>query len=393
MLEQKLMSAMIKDRASFTQAEKFDVNEFLSEPSKVVYEQIQQYYDNDSSATSVDIDILKSRLERNNPNHFNMLEKLLNSLPEEVSSSNVMREIADIKKQNVAMEITTALTRGGANSNELMEKYLGIDAMVDDEEENDLLHRFSVHELVDANSPEGKIRLWPKMLQDVTEGAQRGHNILLFARPEVGKSLMAINMAGGFIHDGYKVLFIENEDPTKVTGLRLAARICGQSVHWVLKNPDEAQQLLEQRGYDRLILKGLAPGSFREIYQLVDEFEPDVTIINQMINLNVGRHDTVTQYAIAAKMSRHLAKSKDMLVINVAQAGDSADNKLVLEMGDIDFSNTGIPAQMDLIIGVGMNPEFEGRNQRMISLPKNKLSGRHEFFPVTVDPLCNKVIS
>ncbi len=90
---------------------------------------------------------------------------------------------------------------------------------------------------------------------------------------------------------------------------------------------------------------------------------------------------------------RNLAKKNDILVIGVTQAGDSGTNKLRLEMGDIDFSNTGMPAQMDLIIGVGSNEEYDSKSWRMISLPKNKLSGEHLYFPVMVDTKTSKVTS
>ncbi len=48
----------------------------------------------------------------------------------------------------------------------------------------------------------------------------------------------------------------------------------------------------------------------------------------------------------------------------------------------IDFSNTGIPAQADLMIGIGVTKEYEENGLRMLSLPKNKLSGRHVHFPL-----------
>jgi hypothetical protein len=52
-----------------------------------------------------------------------------------------------------------------------------------------------------------------------------------------------------------------------------------------------------------------------------------------------------------------------------------------------------MPAQMDLIIGIGSNEEYDGKSWRMISLPKNKLSGEHLYFPVLIDTKINKITS
>ena len=54
-------------------------------------------------------------------------------------------------------------------------------------------------------------------------------------------------------------------------------------------------------------------------------------------------------------------------------------------MGDIDSSNTGIPAQADILIGLGANAQDVDMGRRIISLPKNKRGGNHDNFPVQVD--------
>ncbi len=82
-----------------------------------------------------------------------------------------------------------------------------------------------------------------------------------------------------------------------------------------------------------------------------------------------------------------------MLTLSVTQAGDSASGKLVLETGDVDFSNVGIPAQADVMVGIGFDATFEAEGLRNISLPKNKISGRHENFPVRIVPQLSRFIT
>ena len=275
-----------------------------------------------------------------------------------------------------------------------MDEYKNVETSLDeDDEDESLLEGVKICDIVESLKNQNRIKLWPKALHQATGGAMRGNNVLVFGRPEVGKSLFIINMVGGLLHDGYKVLFIENEDPAKSTMSRLICRLADKPLIDVIENPDEVENVVRQRGYNNLILKSLSPGTFRDIQSLIDHHGVDVVVINQLRNIWVGKASRVEQMEIAATSARNLAKKNDILVIGVTQAGDSGTNKLRLEMGDIDFSNTGMPAQMDLIIGIGSNEEYDGKSWRMISLPKNKLSGEHLYFPVMVDTKTNKVTS
>ena len=211
--------------------------------------------------------------------------------------------------------------------------------------------------------------------------------------------MFCINLAGGFLRDGYKVLYIENEDPDDVTISRLISRLSGLSIFELNEKPEDFSKIqtkIEGMGYNNFLLKGLSPGTFSEIQGLIDRHKPDIVIINQLRNMWVGKSvagNKVEQLERAATSARNLAKKNNILVVSVTQAGDSATDKLVLDMGDVDFSNTGIPSQMDLMIGIGVNEDFQRNNQRMISLPKNKLSGEHVYFPVVINPHICKVTS
>ena len=81
-----------------------------------------------------------------------------------------------------------------------------------------------------------------------------------------------------------------------------------------------------------------------------------------------------------------------MVVVSVTQAGDSAHNKAALDLGDVDFSNTGIPAQADVMIGLGANQNHKDAGELVISLPKNKVSAIHEAFAVTTEPHLSKIL-
>ena len=46
-------------------------------------------------------------------------------------------------------------------------------------------------------------------------------------------------------------------------------------------------------------------------------------------------------------------------------------------MGDVDFSNTGIPATADIMLGIGADPSLESIGGRCVTFIKNKISGAH----------------
>jgi hypothetical protein len=108
-------------------------------------------------------------------------------------------------------------------------------------------------------------------------------------------------------------------------------------------------------------------------------------MVNQLRNLSMGEANKVIALEEAAKEARNIGKRNNCAVISVTQAGDSADGKRFLEMGDVDFSNTGIPAQCDVLLGIGADEAMLKNMERGISFPKNKVGvGNNSHDPVIV---------
>jgi hypothetical protein len=101
----------------------------------------------------------------------------------------------------------------------------------------------------------------------------------------------------------------------------------------------------------------------------------------------------VNQLEAAATAIRNIGKQANVLAVSVTQAGDSASDKLILDQGDVDFSNTGIPAQADLMVGIGVDAQHEAEGIRVFNLPKNKIGGVHEHFPVRIYTQLSRVVS
>tara|TARA_R110000765_G_scaffold49367_3_gene100381 strand:- start:4687 stop:5904 length:1218 start_codon:yes stop_codon:yes gene_type:complete len=400
--ESNLLSALLKNRAAHDQvADK--LAGVLSEQGSLVLKHAGDYYDRDVNAQSVAQDVLTNDIARSlsNPKHKELFSSLVEGLyNSEVSPANVLHDFMAVRREAAAASLASALVSGDdpTKALELIDVYSDLCAPSASEEDSGVLQAYDVGTLVKDNFDSSNlIKVYPKTLNDRLDGGVlRGHHIVVFARPEMGKTLMVVNMVYGFLRQNLRVLYVGNEEPVVDTALRIVCRLTELTKQEVHKDPAAAHAKAIEAGYGNVVLAGLAPGSPREIQKLITEYAPDVLVIDQLRNMNVGGgKDTgfTQQLEKAATAARRLGKSNDCLVISVTQAGDSASGKAVLEMGDCDSSNTGIPAQADVMIGVGASAEDETQGRRVISLCKNKRSGNHDFFAVGIDPQISRVRS
>jgi archaellum biogenesis ATPase FlaH len=313
----------------------------------------------------------------------------------EVSSANVVEDLLQTKRALAANRLAASIVAGEQDWSILTEYTELLEATtLEKEEVEEARCGFSVQELVSERfSAENLISVHPSSLNDRLDGGvKRGHHIVLFARPEMGKTLVTIEMMAGFARDGHKVLYIGNEDPLDDITMRVVNRLSGMNKAEVMSAPDVAEAAALQKGYENIVLQSLAPGTPREITSLLEKYKPDVLVLDQLRNLNMHQDNYVLALENAAKQARTWAKRYSCVVVSVTQAGDSASRKAVLDLGDVDYSNTGIPAQADLMIGLGANDTHAKNGELVFSMPKNKISGKHEYFACAVDPQLSQVI-
>jgi predicted ATP-dependent serine protease len=265
---------------------------------------------------------------------------------------------------------------------------------LDVEQERTIQRGTPLKEITKLYTPDNLIRVYPLSLNDRLDGGMlRGQHMVVFARPEMGKTLFLVNAVAGFLSQNLTVLYVGNEDPADDITLRIVCRLTKRNKFEVLDNVEDADIEARKRGYNNLIMAGLTPGSPGEIEELTREYKPDVVLIDQLRNLRMREDNYVRQLEKAATAIRTIGKRLGVFVVSVTQAGDSASGKAVLDMGDVDSSNTGIPAQADVMVGIGATQEDLEIGRRVLSLPKNKRSGRHEYFPVNIDTQTNRMFS
>jgi len=399
MREKHVLSSCIKSREAYEQIVKHVREADLSEQGNVVWVGIKDYYDTDPKAQCIDGAILGDALARAVAveKHKHMFRQLVDGLHDfDASPRNVVADLLATKRERVGQQLAAALLAGD-EAGTLLEEYneiLDAKTLDEDSEEEDARQGYSVVELVSTDfDRDSLVRIYPESLNERLDGGVKpGHHITVFARPEMGKTMLVIEMMAGFARQGLTTLYIGNEDPIADINMRVVNRLANMDKLHVINTPEIADKKAREAGYETIVLKSLAPGTVREITALMEKYRPDVLVLDQLRNLNMHNDNYVLALEAAAKQARQWAKRYSCVVVSVTQAGDSAAGKAVLDMGDVDWSNTGIPSQCDVMIAMGANEAQMKAGERMLSLPRNKVSGRHEYFAVSVEPHLSKVM-
>ena len=357
------------------------------------------WYDNDDQATKVDSEIFVEQIKGKFANE-SKCEPLIDTMDEAFaltfSVPNYVELALESKRQAVGNRLASALVASDKDPDsikDLMDRYAQLLVATVEEAETDIIHNMSVADaLSGVLNKEGRIYLAPRPLHEATDGAMPGDSIVIFARPEVGKTATCCTLMAGFAWHELPGIFFGNEEPIPRTAARFQSCVSGMTADEMRENPEKAEALLKRRGYSNVRFIPLTPGTPAEIEKYVQRYGAKWFVVDQLRNLNIPKVDGRTQQLeAAANQIRAIASRNGCVAVSVTQAGDSADGKPRLSQGDVDSSNTGIPGACDLMIGVGMNDDMEQQGIRMINLPKNKLSGKHVHFPVRIHTLLSRL--
>lgn len=398
--ERNILAAAMDSREAFDLISRHLESQDLTEPGRVVLEVIDSYYARDPAAESADFETVNGLLQQSvsNPKHRETFNRIMHLVGEtEVSGINVALMLIGAKKEALAAKLSNALASGSEDVLSMMDEYADLAAATsldEDTQKSELLHAPSVRDVIGDAVGGDLIHMYPRSLDERLDGGMfRGQHVLVFARPEMGKTMFLVNLTYGFLQQGLRVLYVGNEEPVSVTTQRMQGRLSDRTTYEVVADPEGTDTILSQKGWDNMYIQQLHPGTTREIERLVDEVRPDVLIVDQIRNIQMKEDNFVRQLEKAATAVRTIGGKYNCLVISVTQAGDSASGKAVLDMGDVDSSNTGIPGAVDVMIGIGATADDELAGRRVLSLPKNKRTGRHDFFPVRANPALSKITS
>lgn len=392
-----IISAALKDRAAWDTALSLGFGEHLEDTPRAIWEALGAFYERGATTTAADLDLLAAALKRRytSPKHATKAEELLRSIASEpVSLENVAEYLRAEKAEREGQALAAAILarRPPEEITGLLDRYTG--ALAGGEAEGEVSGDYTWREAISSRtSPTGRLKVTPAALNErLNGGLLPGHNVTLFGRPESGKTAAAITLATGFARRGLKVFYAGNEDPIQdlmvravscITGLTLAEMAAG--------NAEEIEAEAVRRGLGNLIMRQVTPGTLRELEALVRKIRPAVLIVDQLRNISTKADNFTQNLDAIARGIRALGIKYGMVTIAVTQAGDSASGKPILDMGDIDSSNTGIPGAADVLIGVGVTETLERAGLRTLSLPKNKVGGRKDHFNVAIDPTRSRI--
>ena len=405
MQEQKVLASVLHSRPSFEKIARYLEASDFSAAGNLILESVREYYTTDPSCVKVDPLVLAERIKRALPNEkqSDAILAILRSLKPEISSENVAQDYLELKRQGAGDKLAAAIgaRRSPADIAILAERYNELRTAAElDLEPEEVIEDDWAKLIAGELNEETKIKLLPGKLNALLGGGvRRGDCVVLFGRPNSGKSLFCINAASGFINQGLKVLWIENEDRGNKTKLRFGRRLIGLSDSQLKADPEAAAAEIEQRGAGRFIYASLTPGTLVEIESLVRTHKPDVFIVNQIRNISMKAESFTRQLDLAAQKCRSLGKKYSALSILVTQAhapANGADgyakDKPVLYMEDVDSSRTGLAASADVMIGYGTSHQLREDRMACLNVCKSKY-GPEEHFYCKVNIEIDKLIS
>lgn len=404
--DDRVLAALLADRTNYDKINAIiDPDEHFAKHHSIIIKEVMEYYDTDVDANGCDVQYIKDRIADKYPKHIKLFEAILDRLPEDVSGPNIVKVYQQQIKRRLELRISETMADSDeALKAEVIAEYTKVlDSIESGTTDDELLIGKGLEDVLSTYSEASLVTLSPQSLNDrLGGGLVPGTVGCVFALTEMGKSLFMINMACSILRQGYKVLYVGNEDPADAMLRRFYTNLAGMTNDVLRQRPMEAQQTAYKNGYGNLLFYPTDPGTIGAIVNKIEKHKPHVLIIDQMHNLSTkGSFSKVDKNEHLACKVRSITKRYNLITIVVHQAaasaygksdrGENNNTKLYLELSDMYYSNVGIQSQLDWMLGIGADPERVDTGHRGLSLCKNKLGARREKWPVYFDNTLTKV--
>lgn len=400
-MENQILSVMLHDREAHKLITQHINPKSYSKEFQIVKDYIGDYYDRDHKATKVEQNLIEEIVKTSvvNEKHADrFLGILREAFLTDTSDANVKQVVLQAKQTELGNELALAIVNGKEHEDLLaryqeIKMYQDLDEMLDTGVEiydASTLDDLIAHEI----DPSTRLTVYPLALNERLDGGLRGSDhVVIFAPPETGKTGLILTIANGFARQGAFGIIFQNEE--RIDRLRMRGLSCstGMTAAEIKANPQAAKDIAEQMGYHNIMFVSMSPGTLHQIDAIVERYKPRWFIVDQIRHLAMKSENRTNQLEAAAVGVRTIAKKHDAIGISVTQAADSATNKAVLDMGDVDNSNVGIPGACDVLLGIGGTEEQRAANIRVLGLAKNKIGGDHTPVVTRINPLLSKYVS
>lgn len=382
MTEPKLLAAAMSSRDAYARVAPHMQDGDFSPPGQFWWKLIGEWYERDRASQSVDSaaisDLGRSRSTGKQRDAVaGFLSDVLGS-SSDISAANAAQVALELKRHNVGMELAAAIAAGDAKKQQKLTPLFAelVQATELTGKKKAVSYEWApgVDEIDAVVGDDNRVPLAPSRLNTrIDGGALPSTHILLFGRPEMGKSTFAINFAVQAAKRDLRVLYVSNEDSVYKLKQRARARGTGMTVREsTAERREEAIQLYKERGLDdRLAFLKMNHASVADLRRPIEEWEPDVLVLDQIRNL-AGQAETVQRLDENGQLVRELLGEYSLIGLSIAQA--SAGTGPWPRLEDMDSSKTGLPGSADLALGLGATDDMLSRGQRNLSICKNKLS-------------------
>ncbi len=324
-------------------------------------------------------------------NFINLLGDIKKEKPNKKIASTILESLY---RQNIAKKIAVISTELYNNTRE--SGFNDIQNLIDEskgvsKEEYENVTK-DISELIENLKDNTKWKFNLTDLRNRVNGIGEGNLIIIFARPESGKTAFWVNLVAGqdgFATQGAKVCALINEEPAIRTQMRLINAHTGMKFNEIKENPVKAGGMWEKIKNNIQILDTV-DWTLEKIDSYLAKEKPDVLVIDQLDKVHIDgkflRGDEKLRAIYTG--AREIAKRRDCSLIGISQASADASGKWDMTFDMMENSRTGKAAEADLIIGIGYKPnsEYSNESDRSLSISKNKITGWHGKIMVKIEP-------
>ena len=248
----------------------------------------------------------------------------------------------------------------------------------------------NVEELIEQLEVTSKWQFNLMRLKENIGGVGPGNLVIVFARPEVGKTAFWVSLVAGpngFAEQGAIVHAFINEEPAVRTQMRAINCFTGLNKEQVSEDIPKTHEEWK-RIKDNIKMIDTVDWTIQDIDSHCEKYKPDIIVIDQLDKINVSGTYARTDEKLRAvyTSAREIAKRRACVVIAISQASAEAHDRDHISFNMMENSKTGKAAEADLIIGIGNRTSNDPTNTtRILNVSKNKITGWHGDPSVVID--------
>jgi len=232
-------------------------------------------------------------------------------------------------------------------------------------------------------------------LRKFVKGVGKGNLMIIFARPEAGKTAFWISLVAnrnGFASQNIKVHALINEEPAIRTQMRLINCWTGMAKEEISVNIDKAKQEWNKIKSNVRIVDTVN-WDLDQVDAYCKKHNPEILVIDQLDKVSAKGNFSRTDEKLRAIYmgAREIAKRNNCCVIAVSQASADAHGQTMLSFDMMENSKTGKAAEADLIIGIGQQNIVDSEaTLRTLCVSKNKITGWHGRIDCVINPFLSR---